>query len=106
MTHFDRESFQRTLDGGGLMLVDFWAEWCGHCQPLGPVMERLEKEYAGKAVVGKVNVDEERELAMEYGVMGIPTVLLFQGGKEVDRKVGAYPLEVYAQALEERLKGG
>ena len=104
MTHFDKESFQRALDSGDLILADFWAEWCSHCQPLGPIMEELAQRYEGRAVVGKVNVDEARELAMRYGVMGIPTVILFHHGQEVDRKVGAYPLEAYAQALDAHLK--
>lgn len=104
MTHFDRKSLQDALDGGGLVLVDFWAEWCSHCQPLGPVMEELAEKYEGRAVVGKLNIDEERALTMQYGVMGVPTVILFQDGEEVDRKVGAYPMEVYDKALGERLK--
>lgn len=104
MTQFNQTSFQSALDSGGLVLVDFWAEWCSHCQPLGPVMEALAEKYEGRAVIGKLNVDEERALAMQYGVMGIPTVILFQEGKEVDRKVGAHPIEIYDRALEERLK--
>ena len=67
-------------------------------------MEALAEKYEGRAVIGKLNVDEERALAMQYGVMGIPTVILFQEGKEVDRKVGAHPIEIYDRALEERLK--
>ena len=104
MTHFDSAGFQRALDGGALILADFWAEWCSHCQPLSPIMEELAERYEGRAVVGKVNVDEERELAMRYGVMGIPTVILFHHGQEVDRKVGAHPLESYVQLLEAHLK--
>ncbi len=73
------------------VLVDFWAEWCGPCKMLGPVIEELAGELAGKAVVGKVNVDEERELAERYGVMSIPTVVLFKDGQEAARSVGLVP---------------
>lgn len=73
------------------VLVDFWAEWCGPCKMLGPVIEELAGELAGKVVVGKVNVDEERELAEHYGVMSIPTVVLFKNGQEAARSVGLVP---------------
>ena len=91
------------LNGGALMLVDFWAEWCGPCRMLGPVIEGLADEYEGRAVIGKVNVDEEGELAMRYGVMNIPTVILFKNGREIDRKVGVMPGAVFTQALDENL---
>ena len=103
LKHFTRETFEKELNGGALMLVDFWAEWCGPCRMLGPVIEGLADEYEGRAVIGKVNVDEEGELAMRYGVMNIHTVILFKDGKEIDRKVGVMPGAVFTQALDENL---
>ena len=100
MIHFDQKTFDKTLEEGKLMMVDFWAEWCGPCQMLGPVIEDLDGRYEGKAVVGKVNTDEEQELAIRYSVMNIPTVIFFKDGKEIDRKVGVMPPEAFVQVLE------
>ena len=101
LKHFTRETFEKELNGGALMLVDFWAEWCGPCRMLGPVIEGLADEYEGRAVIGKVNVDEEPELAVRYGVMSIPTVIFFKDGKEIARKVGVMPAGAFTQVLEE-----
>ena len=103
MTHFNKETFDKTLGEGKLMMVDFWAAWCGPCQMLGPVIESLAEQYEGKAVVGKVNTDEEQELAMSFGITGIPTVIFFKDGKEIDRKVGVMPPDAYIQVLEQNL---
>jgi len=103
MIHFDKETFEKTLSEGKLMMVDFWAEWCGPCQMLGPVIESLAEKYEGKAVVGKVNTDEEQELAMGFGITGIPTVIFFKGGKEIDRLVGVMPPDAFIQVLEKNL---
>lgn len=103
LKHFTRETFEKELNGGALMLVDFWAEWCGPCRMLGPVIEGLADEYEGRAVIGKVNVDEEGELAMRYGVMNIPTVILFKNGREIDRKVGVMPAGAFTQVLDQNL---
>ncbi len=103
MIHFDKETFEQTLNEGGLMMVDFWAEWCGPCRMLGPVIESLAEQYGGKAIVGKVNTDEEPELAMGYRVSGIPTVIFFKDGKEIDRKVGVMPPDAFVQVLEDNL---
>ena len=103
MTHFNKESFDKALEQGGLMMVDFWAAWCGPCRMLGPVVEDLAKRYDGKAIVGKVNVDEEQELAIRYGVMSIPTVIFFKDGKEIDRKVGVMPPDTFIQVLDSNL---
>ena len=73
------------------VLVDFWASWCGPCKMLGPVISELAEEYEGKVKVGKVNVDDEEELAMEYGIQSIPTVLLFKGGEVVEQSLGFKP---------------
>ena len=103
MTHFNKESIDKALEQGGLMMVDFWAAWCGPCRMLGPVVEDLAKRYDGKAIVGKVNVDEEQELAIRYGVMSIPTVIFFKDGKEIDRKVGVMPPDTFIQVLDSNL---
>ncbi len=73
------------------VLVDFWAEWCGPCRMIGPIVEELSGEYAEKAVIGKLNVDENPEIAERYGIRSIPTLLVFKGGQPVDKIVGAVP---------------
>ena len=73
------------------VMVDFWAEWCGPCRMVGPVVEELAKEYDGKAVVGKVNVDHNPQVATKYGIRSIPTILFLKNGEVVDRSVGAVP---------------
>ena len=104
LLHFNEEGFDKALETGSLMLVDFWATWCGPCQRLGPVIEQLAEEYEDQAVIiGKVDVDEEPGLAQRFGVMNIPTVILFKDGQELERKVGAMPIDEYAQALDENL---
>ena len=81
------------------VLVDFWATWCGPCRMLAPVIEEIANEYAGKVKVGKVNVDDERELALEYGVSSIPTVMVFQNGEVKQTSVGYLPKEEIEQLL-------
>ena len=100
LQHYNKESFDKSLNEGKLMMVDFWASWCGPCRMLGPVIEDLAGQYEGKAVVGKVNVDDEQELAIRYGVMSIPTVIFFKDGREIDRKVGVMPAGAYTQVLD------
>ena len=99
MLHFTKDGLDKALAQGKLMMVDFWADWCGPCRMLGPVIEKLADQYPD-VVVGKVNVDDEQELAMRYGVMSIPTVIFFKDGKEIDRKVGVMPPEAFVQVLE------
>lgn len=103
MIHFNKESFDKTLAEGKLMMVDFWAEWCGPCQMLGPVIESLAEKYEGRAVIGKVNTDEEPDLAMSFQISGIPTVIFFKDGKEIDRLVGVMPPDAFIQVLEQNL---
>lgn len=102
--HLNQESFDKALESDALMLVDFWATWCGPCRMLGPVIEQLAEDYEGKdVVIGKVDVDENMALAQRYGIMGVPTVLLLKGGKEIQRFVGVQSADVYTDALDENL---
>ena len=91
MTHFNMESFEAELNSGKLMMVDFWASWCGPCRMLSPVIDGLDKKYEGKAVIGKVNVDEEQDLARQFGVISIPTLVVVKNGEVVNQSVGARP---------------
>ena len=101
MIHFTKDGLDKALAQKGLLMVDFWADWCGPCKMLAPLIESLDKEYEGRVTVGKVNVDDEQELAIRYGVMSIPTVIFFKDGQEIDRKVGVMPPQVFTQVLDE-----
>jgi len=94
------ESFKEIIKGDKPIVVDFWAEWCGPCKMVGPVIEELANEYEGKAIIGKMNVDENDEVAGEYGIRSIPTILFFKNGELKDKQIGATPKKL----LEEKLK--
>lgn len=81
------------------VLVDFWAEWCGPCRVVGPIVEELSKDFEGKAVVGKVDVDSNPEISLKYGIRNIPTLLVFLNGEVVDKQVGAVPKNILAGKL-------
>ncbi|MDR2692474.1 MAG: thioredoxin [Dysgonamonadaceae bacterium] len=83
------DNFKKLVEGDKPLVVDFWAEWCGPCRMIGPVIEELAEEYKGRAVVGKVNIDENNELTDEFEIRSVPTVLFFKNGEIVDRHVGA-----------------
>ena len=82
------------------VLVDFWAEWCGPCRMVGPIVDELSNDFEGRAVVGKVNVDAEGGISMKYGTRNIPTLLIFKDGEIVDKQVGVAPKQVLANKLE------
>ena len=100
LIHFSQEGFDKALAQPGLLVVDFWADWCGPCKMLGPVIEQLAGDYDGKAVVGKINVDDEPELAQRYGIMSIPTVMFFKDGKEIDKKIGVMPPQEFVKVID------
>jgi len=84
------QTFESVISTNKLpVLVDFWAEWCGPCQMMGPIFEQLAKKYEGKAILGKMNVDENHEIPGKFGIYGIPTFIFFKDGKEVGRIIGA-----------------
>ena len=80
--NFDAESAQ------GVAVVDFWAEWCGPCRMIGPIIEELASDYEDKAIIGKVNVDDNPEISMKFGIRSIPTILILKDGEVVDKQVG------------------
>ncbi|MDD3792945.1 MAG: thioredoxin [Candidatus Bathyarchaeota archaeon] len=85
------ENFSATLTANDLLVVDFWAPWCAPCRMVGPIIEQLSKEYAGKVTFAKMNVDENQRVPSNYGIMSIPTIIVMQKGKIVETIVGAYP---------------
>ena len=94
---------EKVLKSDKAVLVDFWAEWCGPCRMVGPIIDEISKDYEGKAVVGKVDVDANQEFAAKYGVRNIPTVLVFNKGELVGRQVGVAPKNVYEEAIDQLL---
>lgn len=102
--HVTKENFDSEVLSSGLpVLVDFWANWCGPCKMVGPVIDQLSEDFDGKAKVVKIDIDTEGELAIKFGVMSIPTVIVFKNGEVVDKAIGASPKSFYAEMLEKHL---
>ncbi|HEX5153336.1 MAG TPA: thioredoxin [Parafilimonas sp.] len=91
------------LKSDKLTIVDFWAEWCGPCRAIGPVIEELSKDYAGKVNIGKVNVDLNPNVSMNYGITSIPAILFIKGGKVVDKQIGAVPKSILEKKIQANL---
>ena len=97
------ENFDSIVNDSLPVLVDFWAPWCGPCRSLSPIVDEVADELAGKLVVAKCNVDDNQDLAMRFGVMSIPTLVVFKNGEEIDRSVGALPKARLQALLEKHL---
>jgi thioredoxin 1 len=101
----DAEFEEKVLKADKPALVDFWAPWCGPCRMLGPTIEALAKDYAGKAIIAKVNVEDNQEMVAKYGIMSIPAVLLFKSGQVVGTLVVAQNRSAYVSMLDKHLEG-
>ena len=97
-TNLTKENFDETI-AEGVTLVDFWADWCGPCRMLGPVIDQLATKLEGQYKICKVNVDQEEEITARYGVMTIPTVIVFKDGEALDKRVGVHPAEEFEGML-------
>lgn len=98
LLHLTKENFDATI-ASGTCLVDFWAQWCGPCRMIGPILENMAEKFEGKAKICKVNVDEQGELAVRFNIMTIPSLIVFKDGQEVDKKIGVFPQEEYEAML-------
>lgn len=97
------KNFEEIIKSDTPVLIDFWAEWCGPCKMIAPVVEELASEYKGKAVIGKVDVDSNPEVSAKFGIRSIPTLLVFKNGEVVDKQIGAVPKNVLSQKLDAQI---
>lgn len=103
---FTSENWQSEVLGSDVpVVVDFWAVWCGPCRMIAPIIEELAQEYAGRVKVGKVNVDDQQELAVQYRINSIPQIFIFKGGQPKERLVGAQPKSAFKAAIDKVLAG-
>lgn len=100
LLHPSAEEFNELLKNEDILLVDFFADWCGPCKMLAPVIDQIAEQYADKISVAKINIDENRDIASEYGIMSIPTIVVFKGGAEAAREVGVKPLEAFTNIID------
>lgn len=103
ITEVNVSNFDSLLANDLPVLIDFWAPWCGPCRMVSPIVDQLADELDGRLVIGKCNVDENQDIAMKYGVMSIPTLVILKGGQEVNRIVGAMPKPALAAEIEKSL---
>ncbi len=94
---------EKILKSDKVAMVDFWAEWCGPCRMVGPVVEELANEYDGKAIIGKVNVDNNPQISQKHGIKSIPAILFFKNGEVVDKQIGAVPKNILQQKLDQHI---
>ena len=97
------ENFEEVLNEGKPVVLDFWAEWCGPCRMVGPVIEELAAEYEGRVIIGKIDVDENNDVTAQYGIRSIPTVLFIKNRQVVDKLVGAAPKVTFVNKIEQLL---
>lgn len=103
ITEVNVSNFDALLANDLPVLIDFWAPWCGPCRMVSPIVDQLADELDGRLVIGKCNVDENQDIAMKYGVMSIPTLVILKGGQEVNRIVGAMPKPALTAEIEKNL---
>lgn len=99
----DRDFDERVIKGQGLILVDFWAEWCGPCRMIAPILDELANEHEGQVTIAKLNVDENRESAARFGIRSIPTILFFKDGAQVEQIVGALSKSALQAKIQQHL---
>ena len=96
----NKGNFEETIKNNDVVMVDFWAPWCGPCRMIAPIIDELAEEYEGKAVIAKVNTDEEQDIAIQFGIRSIPTILFFKNGELVDQMIGAASKDVFKSKLD------
>ena len=99
----NKENFEQLLASGQPVVIDFWAEWCGPCRTMSPIVDELAAEYGGRVVIGKCEVEENDEITLKYGVRNIPTIVFLKGGEQVDKQVGACSKDALKAKIEKLL---